>query len=230
RSELTTFCTPLGGLDMNRLSRTLSPGLVAACVVGLGTPTDAATFVAGDDPTTTFSNLLLDDVTPNTGQDTGTATVFGPQRDLAITTGTGPQTVSITGIALNPRGGTATTLETVTVTVQYLGADATFNTADDVLLGSETATLQYLGTVDQYTAVFDNPIVGDIDAVENRFRFLIESTGNLRFKQWNAGQAPSGEGGLKLSVGGTSVPVPEPSSLALLGLGALACMRRRRSS
>lgn len=203
--------------------------VLAVSVLGLGSASQVeAMFVAGADPTTTFSNLLLDDVTPFGGQDTGTATSFGPQRDLAITTGTGPQTVSITGIGLNPRGGTATTLETVTVTITYLGADASVGGIDDVLLGSETATLQYLGTVDQYTAVFDNPIVGDIDAVEDRFQILIQSTGNMRFKQWNALQAPSGEFGLKLSVGGTSTPVPEPSSLALLGLGGLLIARRRR--
>lgn len=215
---------------MSRFSRTHVLGLCAVGVIGLGSATqvDAATFVEGADPTTTFSNLLLDDVTSSGGQDTSTGTSFGPQRDLGITTGTGAQTVTITGIGFNPRGGTATTLETVTVTVTYLGANAAIGGGDDVLLGSETATLQYGGSVNQYSAVFDTPISGDIDAVEDRFQVLIQSTGNMRFKQWNNAQAPSGEFGLKLSVGGTSAPVPEPSSLALLGLGGLLIARRRR--
>lgn len=189
-----------------------------------------AMFVEGADPTTTFANLLLDDVTAGTGGDTATSTSFSPSRNLAVPTGSGDTVVTITGIGLNPRGGTATTEETVTVEVVYLGADASAGGTDNVSLGTETATLEYLGSVDQYSAVFDNPIVGVTDGVEDRFRFFISSTGNLRFKTFNAGQAPSGEGGLKLSVGGTAVVVPEPNTIALATLsliGALLSKRRR---
>lgn len=194
-------------------------------------PVEAAMFVAGADPTTTFSSLLLDDVTPGTGQDTATQTSFAFARDLDVPTGMGAVDISITGIGLNPRGGTATTEETVTVEVVYLGADTSFNTPDDVLLGSQTATLQFLGTVDQYTAVFDTPLTAQIDGLENRFRFLISSTGNMRFKSWNAGQAPSGvnEFGLKLSVGGTAeLAVPEPASTLTLGVMLIGLAARRK--
>ncbi len=85
-------------------------------------PTYGAMFVAGADPTTTFTDLLLDDVTPGTGQDTATSTTFTPARNLDSPTGMGPVDISITGIGLNPRGGTATTEETLTVTVTYFGA------------------------------------------------------------------------------------------------------------
>ena len=89
-----------------------------------------------------------------------------------------------------------------------------------------------LGTVDEYAAVFDNPITGQIDGENNRFRIALESTGNMRFKSWNALQSPSGQNGLKLSVGGTAaLVVPEPGSLALVGLllcGASAVAMRNR--
>ncbi len=206
--------------------------LVTACMAAcFESATGAAIFMAGADPTTVFApNLLLDEVTSTGGGDTNTVTSLAADRDLAIPTGLGPVDVSITGIGFNPRGGTSTNNETVTVSVRYLGADMTFNTADDVLLGSQSATLQFLGTIAEYTAVFDNPITGLIDGVENSFRFVISSTGNMRFKTIATGN--NANSALKLSVGGTgTLAVPEPGSLLLAGLMAcasgVAAMRMR---
>lgn len=203
---------------------------LALLLGAVAAPSDAAMFVGGADPTTTFSNLLIDDVTMGSGQDTGTNTVFNPARNLDIPTGLGPVDVSITGIALNPRGGTSINEETVTVEITYFGADNNFGlSGDNVVLGSRTATLQYLGAVDQYTAVFDTPITGQIDGVEDRFRIGISSTGNLRFKQWNTVQSPSGEGGLKVSVGGTAtLAIPEPTTATLAVLLTLTGVLRTR--
>lgn len=208
----------------------LATACVAVAVASLGATSafGAAMFVAGADPTTTFANLLLDDVTPGTGQDTSTATAFNPSRDLAVPTGSGATEVTITGIGLNPRGGTATTEETVSIEVIYLGADASAAGTDNVSLGTETATLQYLGSVNEYSAVFDNPIVGITDGVEDRFQFRISSTGNLRFKTWNAAQSPSGQNGLKLSVGGSARVIPEPTTVAFAGLGFLGVLASRK--
>lgn len=215
---------------MKRMQLTLAQAILA--IAGLLIVSNAAQatsmFVAGADPTTTFSNLLLDDVTPTSGQDTSTSMMFSPSRNLNVPTGMGPTEVTITGIGLNPRGGTAATEETVTVEVVYLGADASAAGTDNVSLGTRTATLQYLGAVTEYTAVFDTPIVGMTDGVEDRFRFFIGSTGNLRFKSWNATQSPSGQNGLKLSVGGSAAVIPEPTSMAL-GMIALLTMTLKRS-
>ncbi|MEN1678135.1 MAG: PEP-CTERM sorting domain-containing protein [Planctomycetota bacterium] len=201
---------------------------VAALVTATSSDAKGAMFQAGVDPTTAFTEIFIDDVTPTGGFDTGTATSFNPARDLDIPVGQGPVDIAFEGIGLNPRGGTATTEETVTITITYLGADNVFGGSDDVLLGSESASLQYLGAVDEYTAIFDNPITGEIDGLNDRFRIGIESTGNLRFKGFNAAGAPSGQNGLKISLGGTATVIPEPSAAALLGLASLGLVRRRR--
>ncbi|MEM6854747.1 MAG: PEP-CTERM sorting domain-containing protein [Planctomycetota bacterium] len=213
------------------LSRKTLAVATAATMVGLVTSADAAVFVTGDS-TTIFAadGLLIDDAQPSGGADSATVTSITPARNLAITTGIGPQTLTVTGIGLNFRGGTVAGPETVTVTVTYFGADNNFGlSADNVLIGSATAELTFTGT-NEYVAVFDDPIVGVFDGEEDRFRIAIESTGNMRFKTHTVGSAPSGEGGIKISLGGSSVPVPEPGSLALVSLGGLLIAARRRKS
>lgn len=217
-------------MKRNRFSIRLLATTAVLATLAFGSTASAATFVAGADPTTTFASLLIDDVTPGTGGDTATSTMFSPSRNLDVPTGSGPTEVTITGIGLNPRGGTSTNLETVSVEVVYLGADGAAGGTDNVSLGTETATLQYLGSVDQYTAVFDNPIVGITDGVEDRFRFFISSTGNMRFKTFNPMQAPSGQQGLKLSVGGSAAVIPEPTAITLVALSLVGvCGLRRRN-
>ena len=218
-------------LNDPRARRSMLTLAAAAAVLGLGTTSRAAVFVEGADPTTTFDSLLLDDVTPTGGGDTPVQSNFAPPRSLAINTGTGDQIVTITGIGLNVRPGTSTTAQTVTVNVTYLGADGTLGgSADNVDFGSASATLQFAGTVDQYTAVFDTPLTAQIDAANDRFLFEISTTGDLRLKTHpTAGDSPSGQAGLKLSVGGSSQAVPEPGSFALLTAGGLLVLARRRA-
>ncbi|MEM9754057.1 MAG: PEP-CTERM sorting domain-containing protein [Planctomycetota bacterium] len=212
-------------MQLTRTFKRLNTGLIVAAAIGLAGHANAD-FVKGLDPTTAFADLLLDDVTPSTGQDSATATVFNPGRALAITTDTGPQTVTITGVAFNFRGGTSTAEEDVTVTVTYFGDDGNVGAAaDNIEFGSRVGKLQFDGT-DEYTFVFDTPMVGVIPAGDDRFRISISSTGNMRHKTWNPTQSPSGQNGLKVSVGGTSVP--EPASMALVGLGGLLMVQRRR--
>ena len=190
-------------------------------------PASAAMFVSGLDPTTSFTTVFLDDADMNGGFDTATSTSVSPQRNINIPTGQGPLNISFEGIGLNFRGSTSTAVETVSVTIEYLGANGAFGGGDDVVLGTETATMQFL-TTQIYTAIFDNPITGLIDGVEDRFRFVISSTGNMRFKGYNAAGSPSGQNGLKISVGGTVTVVPEPGALSLAGLALTAGLRRRR--
>jgi hypothetical protein len=59
-------------------------------------------------------------------------------------------------------------------------------------------------------------IASGIDGV--RFDFTNTATGSISGWTWYR----------ELDVIGTAIPVPEPSAAALLGLGALAWVRRRR--
>ncbi|MEM1026767.1 MAG: PEP-CTERM sorting domain-containing protein [Planctomycetota bacterium] len=212
-------------MQRKQIFKRLNYAASVAIAASLAGAANAAMFVKGADPTTTFADLLLDDVTPSTGQDSATAMVFNPGRALDITTGSGPQTVTITGVGFNFRGGTSTDLEDVTITITYFGDDGNVGLTDDnVLIGSETVQLQFDGT-DQYTVVFDTPMTATVPAGDDRFRISLSSTGNMRFKVWNPTQSPSGQNGIKVSVGGTAVP--EPASLALAGLGGLMVLRRR---
>ncbi|MEM6329129.1 MAG: PEP-CTERM sorting domain-containing protein [Planctomycetota bacterium] len=202
---------------------------LAALLIATG-PAQAAMFDSTIDPTTAFSTLFIDDANVNGGGDSSTTTAIGPQRNLDIPTGMGPLNISFEGIGLNFRGGTSTSEETLTITIEYLGADGALGGGDDLVLGTETATLAFTST-NIYTAIFDNPITALIDGVEDRFRFTVTSTGNMRFKQWGAMDSPSGQNGIKVSAGGTVTVVPEPSTLLLLGmmtsLGSAAMMRKR---
>ena len=187
----------------------------------------AAVFAEGADPTLTFANTLVDDVTPSGGGDSSVSSAFNIDRNLDIITGPTAQTLTITGIALNFRTDTSDAPQEITVNVVYFGNDGVYSaSADNVDLGTRTATLDF-GTTDQYTAVFDTPMTAEFIATQNRFRFNITATGSMRVKTWTAAQSPSGQGGAKLSVGGTSV-VPEPGSMALVGLGGLLVAARRK--
>ena len=118
-----------------------------------GATAHAAMFVAGADPTTTFSSLLFDEVTSSggaSGADSAASTTLAFAKRLDLPTGTGPLDVTITGIGLNFFGSTAQTEETVSITITYFGPDDNFGAAaDNVVFGTATASLQYLGTVDQ---------------------------------------------------------------------------------
>lgn len=219
----------------SRLKKTFAL-VTTVSLLGFSTAAGAAVFQQGVDPsvptddpmgTPVFTGTLLDDVTASGGGDSATVSSANLDRNLSITTGAAPQTLTIEGISFNLRGGTSTTEQTVSVEIIYFGNDGSFNsTADNVNVGTATATLTFVAT-DQYTAVFDTPLESTFVATDNRFRFNISSTGSLRFKTFTTSESPSGQGGVKVSVGGTSIP--EPGSMALMGLGGLLILARRRN-
>lgn len=200
----------------------------ALFALGLAGWAGAATIVVGDATADLGPNLFLDETASGGGDTTvGSAAATLIRKDLAtngpLNVGVGGTDISITGIGWfgpNFAGTSATGAE---VTVVYLGLDGVGGGGDDVVLGSTTAAYTF-GGAGEYVWQFDAPITGTVDGLNSFFRFDLKATnagGAFRMKN----QSPLGN---KLTVAGTSTAVPEPTSLALLGLGGLLVARRRR--
>lgn len=212
---------------MSRISS--RTGLIACAAFGLSlgaaTSSDAATITPGS-VTVNLGPTFFFDAAVTGGNDFTTSNAFFA-RDLgALNVGSGGTQVTITGFGWAGRGyGTTPSPGSTTLTITYLGTDGVFGGADDMVLGSVTDNMTVSSTGSEYYWAFDTPVVSTIDGLNSQFRFQVASTdAAIRYKTAGSGIA----GNVKLSVAGSSVAVPEPSSLALIGLGALACMRRRR--
>lgn len=160
--------------------------------------------------------------------------------------------VSLTGIALplrSPGGGTDTSNNTSDGTFTFTFYELTAGDTSDwdgtnngeAPLGTATATFDADGTaaaIIAYTS-FDTSL--DFTATSTGIAIHVDSTGSIRTR-WDdvrdaadslhesrATGAPANGGtrGHQWTLAGTVVP--EPSSLAIIALGGLACMRRRRA-
>ena len=156
---------------------------------------------------------LLFDEARTGGGDTATQNAFSPARFLVANEGTHNNwssgltigeagTITIDGMGFALRGGTTATI--VTITVIYLGEDGAVGTADDEIVGVATDDLNY-SVVAEYAWRFTTPMTFDWDGLNNRFRFEMTGIdGTLRFKQRPMNESPSGQGGLTLSVAGST--------------------------
>ncbi|NNJ86753.1 MAG: PEP-CTERM sorting domain-containing protein [Akkermansiaceae bacterium] len=149
-------------------------------------------------------------------------------------------TVSITGFAL-PLVDFPTQTGTFTFDIrQGAGGGGASFTSGLSSLGTATATFTSVATSNAaglFYTNFDTPVTFAVDANSTSIVINWSSTGNIRYKKtttgsnlpqvnYSNGNFVGTDDSVKVSVAGSVVP--EPSSTALLGLGGLALVLRRR--
>lgn len=217
---------------MKRSMQTLVPALLA---VFFAATTSAATISLGDPTTELDGDLFIDDTSTGGGDTVNPPPpAFNPSRffdldGLAGAPGV-PGTVTIQGFGIATNNNAAqNSAESVTLTFTYLGANEAVGGGDDLVIGSETVLWNdpsgpagWNGAGTYFVNLDTDPSLF-IDGLGERFRITIApNNGSVRFKQATGI-------GIKLSVSGTFVAIPEPSSLLAMGIPAVFGLVRRGS-
>ena len=222
----------------------LSTCLACTVLMAMNLTANAATISSGDVTTNLDGTLFVDDAAPGgTDATKHDGDPFNPQRNFDLN-GDGligapgvPGTITIQGFGFATSGATAANdAASVTLTFTYLGANENVGGGDDIVIGTETVNYDF--TVGgEYFVNLDTDPSAFIDGLGDRFRISISPDDldgglqeSLRIKQVGPGglMFETG-GGIKFSVSGTFVPVPEPTSalLVLSGLVGLGVVCRR---
>lgn len=237
--------------SQERRTMMLKPFVLTTCLAlaGLGTSASAATLDAGY--TTGGASQLLSanggggDVLFNDSAALGGSDVNGTSAPYfsVLLDGTGQwsagETVSITGVAMALIDA-ATDDGTFTFDIrQGSGGGGDSGTAGLASLGTATATFTSGAGTSTYYVNFDAPVTFVADANSTSIVVNWSSTATMRWKKettpgggrlpqvnYSNGNYAGGDDSVRFSIAGTVVP--EPTSLALLGLGGLCVLRRRR--
>lgn len=185
----------------------------------------AADLVRSDATAALGPDFFVDDAatggTDNTSNEPG---VFAAARNfLPLNDDEDGSLITITGFAFATSGTAGVNDATLlVVTLSYLGPDDVLNTADDVVIGSETVGYTHEGA-GEYAVVFDNPMTALVQASAAQGRFLIQvapqndaMTGSVRFKVGPLAQETFN--GPKFSVAGTTLAF-DPSGVDTDGDG-----------
>lgn len=98
-----------------------------------------------------------------------------------------------------------------------------FSSVDGFAAGGEIDTYTFSGNNTQFTT--DLSGLSNVSSVE--FRLVAFGSDN-QFQQMGIGRAFNGNADDDLVISGAAVPIPEPASLALVGVGTLAILGGRR--
>jgi len=196
----------------------------AASIVGGGLAQSIAC-ADGASPCSTAANFTLDPPTP-TKLTTGSIT-FGPT--------TATITLTVPSYSMTGSSGSVTDLDFTNVTYSATVGITVFDLGGGILQIDQTvglATGTVSGTYDEVGGTASRSLFDDTVSFSNLSCFLIDGVGQCGLDVGSLAQSAD----LALDVDGVghdmvqtfNVIVPEPSTIALLGLGLLALAARRR--
>lgn len=221
---------------MNRLF----PHIGFALAVALTAPSSGALVTQGDVTSNLDGTVFFDDA--RTGG--GDATVNEPNSQVVnrffdfdgngvIAAPGVPGTLTIESFGFATSGAAAANDATeLDLTFIYLGQDENFGGGDDLTIGTERVGYNHTGA-GEYFVDLDTDPSAMIDGLGSRFRITVTPIDNdgglvesVRFKTRPGNEQSFGHQGPTMSLSGTFVAIPEPSTLVVFGMMTICGLAR----